>query len=394
MSTDRFRREQISFKPFILISLITVTALVMIYVSFLSGYQMTAKHSTLIDAAMEVKLETTLAHLWLEELLSGDRSESIDKVNAHLTEATWYAHSMLEGGVNSEGTFIALKHDSIRTVMNDVLAELGILRTLTNERYINFVSSTAGSMIDIKYDETFLRFVELTDTAETLLKSMVDEELSGFRKMHMLMAVFVVLIAFLIAFISWKHERQYISYLQVLHDIQNELASLSRTDQLTGLSNRRVFDETLKAEFNRAMRDRTSLTLIMIDVDYFKNYNDTYGHQEGDKCLKKVADTIANLCKRSLDVVTRYGGEEFAVILPNSENTLPLAKAMCEAVQMMGVPHESSGVANVVTISLGVAELVPSVGGNLEDLFKMADAALYKAKNNGRNQTVVNQNEA
>ena len=388
MTTDKLKREQVSIKPFFLIALITVAALVIIFISFSQGYRMTAKHSGLIDAAMEIKLEATFAHLWLEELLSGDEYESIEKVKGHLTTSAWYAHAMLDGGTNSEGTFIALEDEAIREVTTDVLAGLDILMALTNERYNSFVSSRPGSEIDIKYDETFKRFIELADIAETLLKDLVAKELTEFRKLHYLMAFLVVLIAFIIGYISWKHERQYVDYLQVLHDTQSKLEELSNTDPLTGLFNRRVFDESLDSEFSRAMRNATPLALIMVDVDYFKNYNDTYGHQKGDKCLKNVGKAIEHLCKRSLDVVTRYGGEEFAVILPNSENTLPLAKSMREAIEVLGMPHSSSDSASVVTISIGVAELVPTAGMKPRHLLGMADRALYKAKSNGRNQTV------
>jgi len=388
MSSEPHQQVRNSFKPFILIALTTLTALAIIYIMFTQGYRMTAKYSGLISAAMEIKLEATYAHLWFEEIMSGDESESFEQVKVHLSNSIWFARAMLDGGTNQEDVFLPLEETSLRSVIEEVLVELKKLETLTNERYANFVTSHPGSEIDIKYDKTFNRFIILADSAETALKSLVQKDLSGFQRLHYLMAFFVLLIAAVMTLIFWRHERESSEYLRVVQEAQSKLEALSKTDQLTGLSNRRAFDEALSAEFDRAFRNTTPVSLIMIDVDYFKKYNDNYGHPEGDKCLKAVATSIDQLCRRSLDFVSRIGGEEFAVILPYSEQTTSLAKSICEAVEAMGIPHKASDVSDVVTISIGIAEIVPTLDNQPEDLVVMADTALYQAKNGGRNQVV------
>ena len=381
--------NQISFKPFLLIALAALTALVIILISYSQGYRMTAKYSGLIDASMKIKLEATYAHLWFEERMSGDEKESIEKVNAHLEQSMWFANAMLNGGIHNESVYIALEEISLRKLVEEVQVELEVFKLLTAERYENFINARPGSALDQKYDGTFNRFIELADIVENVLKSLMLKEMVDFKSTHLLMALSVLLIAIGMGVVSLRHEQQHLSYLNDMREAQNKLEELSKTDQLTGLANRRAFDEALLSEFNRAMRSKTPLALIMLDVDFFKKYNDSYGHLKGDNCLKNIANSIKDLCKRSLDLVTRYGGEEFAIILPHSEHALELANSMRESIEALLIPHESSDVSQVVTISLGVAEIVPSPGMNPDDLVGLADKALYQAKNGGRNQVVT-----
>jgi diguanylate cyclase (GGDEF)-like protein len=380
--------EQISPIPFVLITIATLTAWVVIFLSFSHGYRMTAKNSGLIDAAMEIKLEATYAHLWFEEIMSGDSEENIDEVMAHIDEAVWYANAMLNGGKNAEGTFFALEEDSLRFAVEGVLEELATFKALTHERHSNFVSSKPGSDIDIKYDETFDKFITLSDDTETALQRLVATELAEFERLHYLMAISVLLVAAGLAGISWNHEKRRVAYLQFMRDKQGQLELLSHTDPLTGVGNRRAFDEILTCEFRRALRDGNPLGLIMIDVDFFKSYNDNYGHQQGDHCLKEVASALNKSCNRTTDLVARYGGEEFAVILPNTEHAKQLAQTLRESVENAAIAHSGSGVADVVTISLGVTTEVPTVDMQLDDLIASADKALYEAKKTGRNRVV------
>ena len=140
-----------------------------------------------------------------------------------------------------------------------------------------------------------------------------------------------------------------------------ELERLTHVDGLTGLSNRRYFDEYLNAEWRRSVRAQTPLSVVMIDVDHFKRYNDTYGHLAGDDALKKVASAIQDSCKRSTDLAARYGGEEFAVILPLTpvSDLPPLADAIRRAVAALNLPHAASSVQPFLTISLGAASTQP-----------------------------------
>jgi len=178
---------------------------------------------------------------------------------------------------------------------------------------------------------------------------------------------------------------------QELEDKNIELERLSSQDGLTGIANRRIFDEFTKKEWGRASRDGDELALILIDIDHFKTYNDNYGHQGGDDCLRQVAQQLASTVNRPADLVARYGGEEFAVVMPGTdlEGAKSIAAALCEGISSMGLPHAHSSTADHVTISLGVATVKPSVEGKPEELIARADAALYKAKEGGRNCFMV-----
>ncbi|MCS0630511.1 diguanylate cyclase [Telluria mixta] len=164
------------------------------------------------------------------------------------------------------------------------------------------------------------------------------------------------------------------------------LERLAHTDGLTGLHNRRHLDDRMAAEVGRAARERTNLSLIMMDVDFFKRYNDTYGHAAGDDCLRMVAGVLAATVNRPADLAARFGGEEFAILLPNTprEGALAIAEAICRGVEAIGVAHAASDHATV-TVSAGVATVVPAPGDDARALVEAADAALYAAKEAGRN---------
>jgi two-component system chemotaxis family response regulator WspR len=167
-----------------------------------------------------------------------------------------------------------------------------------------------------------------------------------------------------------------------------ELQRLTNVDGLTGLSNRRYFNEYIEAEWKRALRTPAPLSILMIDVDHFKQYNDTYGHLAGDEVLKQVAGAIKDGCKRSTDLAARYGGEEFAAILPvTPASDLPLlAENLRHAVESLGLAHPASSTGRFVTISIGGATVVPQTSQALAELIDAADKALYRAKHAGRNR--------
>lgn len=163
------------------------------------------------------------------------------------------------------------------------------------------------------------------------------------------------------------------------------------TDGLTGIANRRRFDEALELEWRRERRSGKPLAIVMMDIDHFKLYNDHYGHQTGDACLAAVASTLERCLGRSHDLLARYGGEEFVALLPDCDVTSALAKAeeMRAAVQTLALRHAHSPTAPVVTISAGVASEIPGETRTPADLLGVADAALYAAKGSGRNRSVV-----
>lgn len=176
-----------------------------------------------------------------------------------------------------------------------------------------------------------------------------------------------------------------------LREVNSLLAKEAREDGLTHIANRRYFNDKLSKEYRRATREGTELSLIICDIDCFKNYNDTYGHLAGDACLIKIAETLSQSFQRAADLPARYGGEEFAIILPNTnENDSRLmAERLREKIAELAITHSDSSVAPVVTISAGCATLTPDHYGEESKLIDAADRALYEAKHNGRNRVVV-----
>jgi diguanylate cyclase (GGDEF)-like protein/PAS domain S-box-containing protein len=173
--------------------------------------------------------------------------------------------------------------------------------------------------------------------------------------------------------------------------LENELRALSREDALTGLPNRRAYEQTLATEWRRALRNQRPLAILLLDVDHFKAFNDHYGHPMGDACLRQVADVLRAGCRRSADTMARFGGEEFIAIFPETDaiDAAGVAEHMRASVANRAIPHASAGDLAVVTISIGVASLVPYNGLRPADLVRMADEALYAAKRAGRNQVVL-----
>jgi diguanylate cyclase (GGDEF)-like protein/PAS domain S-box-containing protein len=182
---------------------------------------------------------------------------------------------------------------------------------------------------------------------------------------------------------------------RLLRDQALELRSQTFSDGLTGIANRRHFDVAMEKEIRRAKRSGTPLSLLMIDIDYFKAYNDHYGHQQGDDCLIKVAGALAQMLQRPLDLIARYGGEEFAVILPemDSEQSMRMAEAMRQTIVGMQLPHAQAGQGAHVTVSLGLATHTGELGDTAY-LVGAADRALYSAKRAGRNRVARHEAEA
>lgn len=195
--------------------------------------------------------------------------------------------------------------------------------------------------------------------------------------------------------IHWPVLRQRVKRLiqqshlqQKLEAANRELQRLVTIDELTQIANRRRFEEYCLQEWQCMAREQRSLSLILCDVDFFKAYNDTYGHRAGDRCLQLVAKAIQDSVKRPADLVARYGGEEFAVILPrtDAEGAIHIAEAICQSVRMLGIPHCSSQANICVTISAGVATITPQPNSDFQEIIDEADRALYQAKIAGRDR--------
>jgi diguanylate cyclase (GGDEF)-like protein len=173
--------------------------------------------------------------------------------------------------------------------------------------------------------------------------------------------------------------------------LNQQLKKMSYLDGLTEIPNRRSFDTVIEKELARACRYQHSIALILLDIDYFKAYNDYYGHQMGDHCLQQVAHTISNMAQRKTDVAARYGGEEFALLLPDATliDAEKIAAMTLQAIADLKIPHEKSKVSNVVTVSAGLSVCIPSLDTTIEELILHADQALYEAKAQGRSCIVA-----
>ncbi|QLA15686.1 diguanylate cyclase [Desulfolutivibrio sulfoxidireducens] len=173
-----------------------------------------------------------------------------------------------------------------------------------------------------------------------------------------------------------------------LKEANKKVEMLANTDELTGLFNRRYFNKALKYEFKRLQRDTQPLSLIMADIDCFKDYNDTYGHQEGDKCLQSIAGIFKRSGTRVADIAARYGGEEFVILLPNTDKigAEKVANTLLNLVRKLKIPHSASTAGDRVTISAGIATVIPSEKTSEDILINMADKALYTSKSHGKNQ--------
>ncbi|WP_414530882.1 diguanylate cyclase domain-containing protein [Nodularia chucula] len=195
--------------------------------------------------------------------------------------------------------------------------------------------------------------------------------------------------------IHWPVLRQRVKRLisesQVQKNLEfanQELQKLVTIDQLTQVANRRRFEEYFAQEWKRLIGEKMPISLIMADVDFFKLYNDNYGHQLGDRCLQAVATSIQNTVQRSSDLVARYGGEELAIILPNTDTpgAVTVAENICSAVRKLAIPHNCSPVSSFVTISAGVATMIPQPNFHYQEIIVLADRQLYRAKTSGRDR--------
>ncbi len=176
-----------------------------------------------------------------------------------------------------------------------------------------------------------------------------------------------------------------------LGEANTVLQKISTLDGLTGIPNRRFHDGILEQEWRRCRRSRQPLSVIMVDIDYFKLFNDCYGHPAGDRCLQRVAETLQMVIHRAADTVARYGGEEFVYVLPESDrhSAYSVAENARIEIAQLQIPHEQSAVASYITISIGIATIIPNKLLDHSSLVQHADKALYMAKKNGRNRIEV-----
>jgi diguanylate cyclase (GGDEF)-like protein len=224
-------------------------------------------------------------------------------------------------------------------------------------------------------------FMQILSQIQQIMHSVSEEALIDYSKNKQYRYILISIMFLASMFILvWVIKR--------LSSIEQKLHSLSLTDGLTGIANRRNFDNHLAMVWMLCYREKVSTSLLLIDIDYFKKYNDFYGHQKGDECLIQIASVIKSMAQRTNDLAARYGGEEFSIILPKTEqdSAIKIAESLIEAVNKEKIPHETSNVSSHVTISIGVASVIPSKKTSYLELIKMADEGLYFSKEKGRNQ--------
>jgi len=278
--------------------------------------------------------------------------------------------------------------------------EFSLLDTTTSNKKDILHVESVGSDVEIYRDITYEKNLpELWERQWTLVGHPSTHYFSDRRNM-LPIAVFVSFITFTVyisLYINFILRRA--SQIQkkvagktiALNEANRKLELLSRSDGLTGIANRRYLDEFIDREWRRAIRNNTSISLILIDIDFFKAYNDHYGHPKGDDCLKTVAKTLKTLIQRPDDLVARYGGEEFALVLPNTENATLVSQNCLRSIEKLQLPHDYSENANVVTISIGYCTVFPTRGSNQRTMLEGADQALYRAKDSGRNTMKYNE---
>ena len=211
--------------------------------------------------------------------------------------------------------------------------------------------------------------------------------------------VFVIIILFMRNILINQDEKRTAAERQLQENhkqikvLNEQLELLSITDGLTGLYNRRHFNEVMSKEWNRGLRSHHAVSCLLIDIDYFKDYNDHYGHQSGDQCLKDVANVLKDAFRRGGDFVARYGGEEFIVLMGDStmEDAVASVEQFRKELDKLAIPHEKSSVSEHVTISAGIVNRVPSRELSIEEYIRKADKALYQAKAEGRNRWVISE---
>ncbi|MCG8324513.1 MAG: diguanylate cyclase [Thiotrichales bacterium] len=212
-------------------------------------------------------------------------------------------------------------------------------------------------------------------------------DLSGYQNLTLMLIAFIAVMLLLLSS-TYKNNIKRIKYELTLIDANSKLETLASRDPLTNLPNRRAFDEYFQSEWDRHKRSASMISLLIIDADFFKQYNDTYGHSAGDIVLIRLANHISECINRPADKVIRYGGEEFVVLLPDTSinGSIEVAERILKKVRELKIVHETSSINKIVTVSIGVATTDPTDDKIKEMLFEWADEQLYIAKMNGRNQ--------
>lgn len=365
----------------------------MIFLFYL-GNKLLIERSSLIEAAEEIKLEATTAHLWFEEIMSGDRTESIDGVWKNIDNADWYAKTMLYGGENTEGVFYPLIDPKLQESIISVRKVLAEFRKIAKNRHQNFSDSIPGSAIDTQFDNVFHLFIKQANDVEHLVKRRVHAEYEQYRYISLLLISVSMILSLLLSSFLFKREKnreKLINSLEeanlLIEDKNLKLNYMAHYDTLTGLPNRVLFLDRLEQAIVHAMRSSSSVALLFIDLDHFKSVNDQYGHKQGDKLLQMVSEHLRSVI-RDEDSAVRISGDEFIIILSgikDTESAIKISNSIAnEILGKLESPFNLDASTVHISASIGVA-LYPEDGNNGEQLITRADTAMYHAKSLGKN---------
>jgi diguanylate cyclase (GGDEF)-like protein len=349
--------------------IVTAVVISIVTYSFNTGYDMTSKYAPLVDATMEIKIETTTARLWFEEIMHGDKDKDIDAVNINIKNAIWYANAIIKGGTNQHGRYLPVNNKKIESQINIVLEKLKKFQDIVNQRYSHYIESGTDIDYDKKHDLIFREFLIEAGSVEAELQTIIASELQTYKTTYYLLIVAFIVLIFIASLILYRYEKR--------------IRDLTTIDPLTQLSNRLYIEGMFENEIKRAQRYEKTFAVIFADIDYFKSVNDTYGHETGDSVLKEFANILKSDI-RSLDTIARWGGEEFLILCP--ETNIESAKILAEKLRKNIESYKFKTIGNK-TCSFGVSEYTAE-DITAKSTIKRADKALYMAKKSGRNRVV------
>jgi len=338
-------------------------------------------HIPLSAVTIGIQLNVQTAHLMLEELISGDNSITTFQISEYIQQALSSCQVMLSGGSLKGIAILPVQDTTIISTIENIQVDINILKNLIDKRLSKRPESQPGSESDIEFDSYYDAIMQNLNDLEHKLSNLIRSERKvQKRNEHISIALLTLLLLGMLAFSIFQHQKQI--------KLMRKLKQLSTHDALTGIHNRRHFNTVLQKSWNDAIRSKTPITLAMCDIDFFKNYNDTLGHQAGDTCLTKVAKVLSDLLKRPTDSVSRYGGEEFAFVFPftNGKGAEQVMQELQQNLRTCKIHHPNSSVSSYVTLSIGIRSCIPTAENSLDSFIQQADQALYKAKEKGRNR--------
>ncbi|WP_295894358.1 EAL domain-containing protein [uncultured Vibrio sp.] len=361
---------------------------------FAQANKLLTEKAPLIEASQEIKINGTLAHLWFEEVMSGDATQSVQEVWYYLDLADWHTLALLEGGSSIQGDFKPIEDPALRTILVSMRDTLVDFRNEALLRHQNKDVSSAGSAIDIRSDEMFLDFIREADDIQRAVKRHLEEGIKSYQYISiMLILVSVASVVYLYRVLN-KFEENRTVWVESLSNANKAIAAKNEQlhnqahyDSLTKLPNRAMFVDSLEKSVSRASRLNMSFAVLFIDLDHFKTVNDQFGHEIGDKLLKNVATRITH-CIRESDTAARISGDEFIVVLEHLSDVEKATNAASKIAKNLNKtlqrPFQIGEVCVSISASIGVS-IYPDDSTNSDSLIRYADNAMYHAKSLGKN---------